>query len=354
MGRMVLRPVYGHEPLLSRLEGALASGRFPQATLFVGPTGVGKQRLALWVAQGLLCDGGPRAPCGDCHSCRQVLALNHPDLHWFIPVVRPRVADQDKQIDEVESLLAEAIAARRSEPLYGPPEAMASHPLASIRLLQRRVNLRPFAAARKVVVLGNAERLVVQEASQEAANALLKVLEEPPRDTFLILTTREARTLLPTIRSRLIPVRVGGVGSDAVRRFLQTELDPAPRGAALEQRVLLAQGSIGRALAGIGGVGAEKAADRLLSAIRGGPAQWAAAALGQAPWAARGDFTGALDALALRLRDSAAKEAKRNPERLRDRLAALQAVERIRSEAQGNANPQLALAVLARELQELV
>jgi len=351
---MLLRPVYGHEPLLSRLEGALASGRFPQATLFVGPAGVGKQRLAVWVAQGLLCDRGPGRPCGECHSCRQVPALNHPDLHWFIPVVRPKAGDQDKQIDEVESLLAEAIAARRSDPLYGPPEPMASHPLASIRLVQRRVNLRPFAGARKVVILGNAERLVVQEASQEAANALLKVLEEPPEDTFIILTAREARALLPTIRSRLVPVRIGGVGDEAVRRFLQTELDPAPRGAALEQRVLLAQGSIGRALAaGAEGDTAEKAAERLLAAVRGGPARWAAAALGQAPWAARGDFTAGLDALALRLRDGAAKEARENPERLRRRLAALQAVERIRVEAQGNVNPQLALAVLARDLEQL-
>lgn len=351
---MVLRPVYGHEPLLSRLEGALASGRFPQATLFVGPPGVGKQRLALRVAQGLLCDQGPGAPCGECDSCRQALGLNHPDLHWFIPVVRPKAGDQDKQLDEVEGLLAEAIAERRSDPLYGPPEPMASHPLASIRLLQRRVNLRPFQGARKVLILGNAERLVVQEASQEAANALLKVLEEPPEGTFLILTAREAGALLPTIRSRLVPVRVGGVGDEAVRRFLLAELAPAPRGAALEQRVLLAQGSIGRALAADGdGDSAEKAADRFLAAVRSGPARWAAAALGQAPWAARGDFTAGLDALTLRLRDAAAKEARGNPAGLSRRVAAIQAVERVRVEAQGNANPQLALAVLARDLEEL-
>lgn len=353
MTSMVLRPVYGYEPLLNRLEGSLASGRFPQATLFVGPEGVGKQRLALWCAQGLLCDRGPGRPCEQCDTCRQVAALGHPDLHWFIPIVRPRSGDQDKQVEEVEQLLAEALAARRAEPLYRPPEPMASHPLASIRLLQRRVHLRPFAARRKVIILGNAERLVVQEASQEAANALLKVLEEPPEDTFLILTAREARALLPTIRSRLVPVRISGVGDDAVRQFLKTEVDPSPRGRALEQRVLLAQGSIGRALvaAAAGGTG-ERAADRLLAAVRSGPARWAASALAQPPWAARGDFTAALDALALRLRDGAAKVAK-EPRLLRRRVAALKAVEQIRQDAQGNANPQLALAVLARDLEEL-
>ncbi len=352
---MVLRPVYGHEPLLSRLEGALASGRFPQAALLVGAAGVGKQRLALWVAHGLLCDRGPGHPCGECSPCQQVLGLGHPDLHWFIPVVRPKAGDLDKQVEEVEALQAEALAERRANPLYGPPDPMASHPLAAIRLLQRRVNLRPFQGARKVVILGNAERLVVQEASQEAANALLKVLEEPPADTFLILTARSAQALLPTIRSRLVPVRVGAVGDEAVRRFLAAELRPAPVGEALKQRALLAGGSIGQAVtAREEGESGEKGADRLLSAIKAGAQRWAAAALGQAPWAARGDFTAGLDALALKLRDSVAREAaEQHPARVLRHLAAMQAVERTRQDAQGNVNPQLALAVLARELERL-
>jgi DNA polymerase-3 subunit delta' len=349
----MLHPVYGHEPLLSRLEGALTSGRFPQAALFVGPSGVGKQRLALWAAQGLLCDAGPGRPCGECGSCRQVLGLGHPDLHWFVPVVRPKAGDLDKQVDEVEALLAETMADRRANPVYGPPDAMASHPLASVRLLQRRVNLKPYQGARKVIILGNAERLVVQEASQEAANALLKVLEEPPADTFLMLTTREAQALLPTIRSRLVPVRVGGVGDAVVRRFLSTQVTPAPKGASLDQRVLLAEGSIGRALAAGGAGTREDLADRWLAAFRGGPGRWAAAALSQPPWAARGEFTAALDALALKLRDRAAADAVGHPGRLPRWVAAIQAVERTRQEAQGNANPQLALAVLARDLEDL-
>ncbi len=350
----MLHPVYGHEPLLSRLEGALTSGRFPQATLFVGPAGVGKQRLALWVAQGLLCDRGPGRPCGECDSCAQVLRLSHPDLHWFVPVLRPKATDPDKQVEEVEALLAEAMADRRAGPLYGEPDGMASHPLASVRLLHRRVILKPYQGARKVVILGKAERLVVQEASQEAANALLKVLEEPPADTFLILTAREAQSLLPTIRSRLVPVRVGGVGDVVVRRFLTTELKPALKGPALEQRVVLAEGSIGRALAAGGGNGANAdTAARWWDSFQGGPSRWATAALSQPPWQARGDFTAALEALALKLRDRAAADAASHPDRLPRWVAAIRAVERTRDEAQGNANPQLALAVLARDREGL-
>jgi DNA polymerase-3 subunit delta' len=348
-----LPPIYGHEPLLSRLAGAVASGRFPQATVFVGPPGVGKQRIALWVAQALLCEADGDRPCGQCQSCHQALGLSHPDLHWFVPILRPKTPDPDKQVDEAAALIGETVAERRENALYGPPEPMASHPLASIRLLQRRVALKPFQGSCTVIVLGNAERLVVQEASQEAANALLKVLEEPPPGTFLMLTARETRTLLPTIRSRLVPVRVGGVGDETVRQFLMHELHPPPSGAQLEQRVLLAEGSIGRALSVTAGQATNGAADRLLAAVRGGPAAWAAAALAQPPWEARGDFTGALDGVLVRLRNAAARDCTAQVSRVPRWIAAIRAVEQVRAEAQGNVNPQLALATLAHTLETL-
>src|SRR5205823_2162535 len=103
----------------------------------------------------------------------------------------PKATEPDKQIDEAAEALGEVMAARREKPLYERPEGMVSHALASIRLLQRRLVLTPFRAKRKVFILGDAERLVVQESSQEAANALLKVLEEPPADTVVILTAAE-------------------------------------------------------------------------------------------------------------------------------------------------------------------
>jgi DNA polymerase III delta prime subunit len=97
---MSLRPIYGHDGLRNRLGGTLASGRFPQVTLFMGPRGVGKQRLALWVARALLCTGDPGGPCDECEGCRRVTTLSHPDLHWFVPIVRPKAADRAKQVDE--------------------------------------------------------------------------------------------------------------------------------------------------------------------------------------------------------------------------------------------------------------
>jgi DNA polymerase-3 subunit delta' len=353
---MSLPPLYGHEGLLTRLEAALASGRFPQALLFIGPPGAGKQRLALWVAQALLCERAPGAPCGTCPDCRQVLELAHPDLHWFVPIPRPKAGDPAKQMDEARDLLGEAIAERRSGRPYRRPDGLASHSLASVRVLQRVVGMTPFRGQRKVIVLGDAERLVVQDASPEAANALLKVLEEPPADTTLILTAAEPQALLPTIRSRLVPVRIGPVGDEVVRRFLTHEVHPAPAGGALERRVTLAEGLIGRALwmEDDGSDTAETAAQSFLTAVRSGPERWTPLVLAQAPWGARGGYGAMLDALAMTLRESlAAGVAQPDRSDLVRHLAALRRVDAARAELGSNVNPQLALAVLAHDLADL-
>ncbi len=320
----------------------------------VGARGVGKQRLALWIAQTLLCDRSDHGPCDECESCRLAAGIVHPDLHWFVPITRPKAGDPDKQVAEARDLLGEAIAERRDglTPAVAP---MTSHPLASIRLLQRTTAMKPFRGPRKVIVLGDAERLVVQEASQEAANALLKVLEEPPASTTLVLTAAEPQALLPTIRSRVVPIRVGRVTDDDVAAFLQAETDTGEAGA-LERRVALAAGSIGRALwSDDRGATAERAAASFLESVRAGPRRRSESALAQAPWSARGAFSEMLDALAVTLRGEAQHEAQAGDTKsLEQRVRAMRRVEQIRADAAGNLNPQLALAVLARDLEPFV
>ncbi len=350
---MTLRPVYGHETTLRRLGAALASGRFPQASLLSGPEGSGKQRLALWIAQGYLCDGGPAAPCGECASCIKVLKLGHPDLHWFVPIARPKAGDASKQIESAKTLLGEAVEERRRNGLWTREEGMVSHPLASIRLLQRVASVTPYSGRVKVIIVGNAERLVVQEASQEAANALLKVLEEPSSKTVVMLTTSEPHSLLPTIRSRLVPIRVGTVTDDAVRAFLEREIDPPLQGARLTERAVAAAGCIGRALSASDAEATQSVrAERFLEAVRSNESTWDLGALKQAPWAARGDYTAMLEALSLKLRDGLVAHVDDGAKAGRW-LDALRLVEDARDEAQGNANPQLGLAVLAQELEGL-
>jgi DNA polymerase-3 subunit delta' len=293
-----------------------------------------------------------------------VLNLAHPDVYWFVPIARPKASDPDKQVEEAAEALAEVMAARRGAPLWTAPEGMASHGLASVRLLLRRVALTPAEAKRKVFILGDAERLIPQESSQEAANALLKVMEEPPADTVFLLTASDPRRLLPTIRSRAVVLRLHRLPDAAVREFLATELSPAPSGKALMERVATAEGSIGSALAESGArAKARDAAESVLAAAMAGGAEPWERALRQMPWQARGDFTEMLDALAELLSDAARAGAGHAPRRpVSKALAAppepkrlVRAAERVaaaREAAQGNVNPQLLLAELSSELEE--
>src|ERR1041385_9178299 len=147
----MIHPLVGHHEARRRLAASLAAGRLPQVILVTGPEGVGQQRLGLWLGQLLLCERPGEEPCGTCRPCRRVMDLAHPDLHWFVPIARPRADDAGKQVEEAAELLAEAVAARREEPLYEPAGGMASHPVASARLLLRRAALPPGGAEREGV-----------------------------------------------------------------------------------------------------------------------------------------------------------------------------------------------------------
>src|SRR6266550_861689 len=252
---MPIPPLYAHEGIRHRLVGAIASGRLPQALLFEGPTGVGKQRLGLWLAQALVCErAGERAGveagegCGECQQCKLVLNLSHPDVHWFVPLELSKKGDADKQVDLTEEALGEEMAARRQQPLYEPPSGLASHGIAAVRLLLRRLVLTPALSRRKVFLIGDAERLVPQTGAEAAANALLKALEEPPADTVFVLTTAAPDSLLPTILSRVVRVRVARLPDSIVAAFAQRELGESGQHE-LAQRVALADGRIGRHLA---------------------------------------------------------------------------------------------------------
>src|SRR5213592_3194116 len=158
---MPIPALYGHEGIRSRLVGAIASGRLPQALLFEGPRGVGKQRLALWLAQALMCErargkagGEAREGCGECQQCKLVLNLSHPDVHWFVPLEPSKKSgDADKQVDVAEEALATEMAARREQPLYESASGLAIHGIAAIRLLLRRLALKPALGQRKVFVI---------------------------------------------------------------------------------------------------------------------------------------------------------------------------------------------------------
>jgi DNA polymerase-3 subunit delta' len=340
---MPLHPLYGHEAVRSRLANAVAAGRLPQSLLIEGPRGVGKQRLALWLGQLLLCEGEHRdEPCGACRACRMVATLSHPDLAWYVPLEPgKRTGDADKLVDLAEEALGEEIARRRERPLYDAPPGTSVHSIATVRLLMRRLSLTAAFGGWRVSIVGDAERLVPQRSSPEAANALLKLLEEPPSRTVMVLTASEPGALPATILSRVVRVRLTLLLDSVVTAFIQRELSGTENGPAIAPRAARAAGCIGKLLAPSGGSG-DGDAGRFLEAARGGAVARYAQALRQTPFQARGGFTAMLDALLERLR----AEARGGGDT--DKLVeAIAQVADARGAAQGNVNPQLLAAVLA-------
>jgi DNA polymerase-3 subunit delta' len=373
---MTLLPVEGHVETQAALAGSVAVGRLPNSLLFHGPPGVGKQRLALWLGQLLLCSSpAPHGPCGDCQPCRMAVRLEHPDLHWYFPLARPKVAG-DRLGDALEEARAAELAARRTEPLRATTaDGLAGIYLAHVHVLLRSANRTPAMGRRKVFVIGDAEALVPQESSPEAANALLKLLEEPPADTTIILTAADPAVLLPTIRSRLLPVRVRPLPTADVERFLVSAVGATPAHARRAARI--AQGSIGRALGFLpqkkdaGPLEGVRAAARTLleASLAGSAAPRLAAALTESPAGARGSFSDTLEDLTLWLRDLAAAAAGaddvlinadsadwlrsmalQHPGAAAGVPAAIRDVEATLQLTQLNINPQLAVAGLLRSL----
>lgn len=202
---MTLDSVRGQDPAVRVIRRALETGRIHHAYRFEGPLGVGKGKLALTFAQGLLCDENQgRGPgCGECRSCARVVTFA--DDKPLVPL-HPDV------------LLVE-------RDLY-PPATLGKKPdqhektgigVAQIRrILLDRVNLPPHEGRALVCIIEGAD-----EISVEAANLLLKTLEEPKSGVFFVLVTSRPARLLDTIRSRSLPVRFGRLGEATLERLLR-------------------------------------------------------------------------------------------------------------------------------------
>ncbi|MES2524160.1 MAG: hypothetical protein V4617_15750 [Gemmatimonadota bacterium] len=357
---MALRPLIGHHALRARLAQAWLEGRLPASLLLQGRQGVGKQRLALWLGQLMLCErvkpSALHEPCGECQQCRYSARAMHPDLHWFFP--RPRLKDSDPSADDVKADLGEAIAERvEQDGLWSPSVGTDGLHIATIRALLQQATLRPAMARHAVFVVGDAERMVSQEGSDQAANAFLKLLEEPPPSTSLIITTSEPGALLPTIRSRVVTVRVPTLPQEDVETFLD---DPAVQRrlgtASRRELVMRAAGAPGELLAGESTAAAFAAARRLLEAALqpanpAGTAERVKVAARQGVAGARGAFTDTLESLTIllhaRTRDLVAAGHAIDARRT---AGALILVENAKQRARGNVSPQLLAASLLHHL----
>ncbi len=209
----------GHDDVVEQFRRALGRGRLASSFLFAGPAGIGKRTFALKLAQAMLCQTRPEAaldPCESCPSCVQAAAGTHPDLE---AIAKPA----DKSFIPLELLIGD-LEHRRREGLC------------------HRISLKPYLGGRKIAVIDDADYL-----NAEAANALLKTLEEPPPRSVLILIGTTPAKQLPTIRSRCQLIRFRPLPVEVVGTLLVSKGllgDPA------EARRLAqySEGSVRRAL----------------------------------------------------------------------------------------------------------
>jgi DNA polymerase-3 subunit delta' len=217
------------------LARALEHKRVPHAYLFNGPEGVGKEALAIELAKALFCKSAQTRPCGECSACRRVGAFNHPDFIYLFPMPKSAKAEEEREI--LESLSHDAYARKK-------PWANPTISIDRIRELRHISTLKPLEGLR-VVVVAEADKM-----TQEAANSLLKILEEPPPAMHLILTTNKLNALLPTIVSRCQEIRFESLPDAEIEQSLIDKKLTSPENAAIISRI--SQGSFSRALEWIG------------------------------------------------------------------------------------------------------
>lgn len=218
---MAWQGIEGHDAIAARFAATEARGRIAGSYLFVGPPGVGKGTFALALAKSLACEQ-PRpglVACGGCASCVQADAGSHPD----IDVVRK---PDDRSTIPLDLLIGDEEHRMRQGLCW-------------------RILLKPALAPRKIAVILDADHF-----SDEAANCLLKTLEEPPDGAAIILVGTALERQLPTIRSRCQVIRFTPLSVAALTTILERELLGAGTTvdrAALERVAAAAEGSLARA-----------------------------------------------------------------------------------------------------------
>ena len=178
---MPFADIVGHERIVEVFRRSVRSGKTPHSYIFEGVRGCGRRKTALALIQALFCAAVDDDACGVCPSCRKVAGGNHGDIHFIEPLPDKR----DISIDQ-------------------------------LREIQRELALRPYEAPRKACIIEPADRMSVN-----AANSLLKTLEEPPGNAIIILLTENADMLLPTVRSRCQSIRFSSLSPENVRLLLE-------------------------------------------------------------------------------------------------------------------------------------
>lgn len=198
--------IIGHERVKEHFRKAIEHDKISHAYILAGEEGMGRKMLARAFAMTLLCERSSREPCMECHSCRQLLSGNHPDVIWV----------------------------RHEKP--------ASIGVDDIRLqINDTIQIRPYSSAYKIYIVDEAEKMTVQ-----AQNALLKTIEEPPAYAILLLITTNEEVFLPTILSRCIQLKLRPLKSYEISGYLTQSMKLTESQADIY--TAFARGNLGKAI----------------------------------------------------------------------------------------------------------
>jgi DNA polymerase-3 subunit delta' len=215
---MLFKEVIGQDTIKHQLISETKEGRVSHAQLFCGPQGCGKLPLALAYARYLLCNNPQELDsCGTCHSCIMVNKLVHPDLHFVFPTIKKRLCSE--YLKEWRKCVLnnpyftfddwlDAIDAKNSQPIIYTQESDE---------LIRQLSMKSFEGGYKITIIWLPEKM-----NDEAANKLLKLIEEPPQRTIFLLVSEEPEKILPTILSRTQQLDLHKIPEQTIYDYLQS------------------------------------------------------------------------------------------------------------------------------------
>jgi len=206
------------DKILKFFTQGILNKRLSHAYIFYGNRGCGKEAFSIELAKALNCSHEQKRPCQECSSCRKISNFQHPDIKFIFPISRQLSSD------EISGFLKS-----KSENPFLDLRVTGYRNIAieAIRDLKSEAKYAPFEAKKRIFIISSAEFF-----SREAANSFLKLLEEPPEDLLLILTTNDLNALLDTIRSRCQPVHFPRYSDiqikEIINRYQKTDQDLLP------------------------------------------------------------------------------------------------------------------------------
>lgn len=220
---MLFSQIIGHDDIKQKLIQSVKENRVAHAQLFLGPEGTGKLALAIAYAQYINCtDKRENDSCGVCPSCKKYNALAHPDLHFLFPNTTNKSVKKDPESDlfiaEWREYLQSCDTYASLPSWYNFLDVENKQGVINVRdaaTIMRKLALKSYEAEYKVAIIWMAEKLNIQ-----AANKLLKMLEEPAEKTLFILVAENQEELLTTVRSRTVLMKVPKLSMEELQAAL--------------------------------------------------------------------------------------------------------------------------------------